>query len=130
MHVTALFAALLAPLYILLTLRVIGLRRSVKVALGPGDNEELLRRMRVHANFAENVPLALILLGLAESLQTPAIWLYVLGTLLLMGRLSHAYGVSQMKEVFAFRVTGMALTFTAIGLAAATCLALALGLKI
>jgi hypothetical protein len=35
-----------------------------------------------------------------------------------------------MQEFFSFRVTGMALTFTAIGLAAAMCLALALGVKV
>jgi uncharacterized protein len=31
---------------------------------------------------------------------------------LLVGRLSHAYGVSQQRENFTFRVTGMVLTFT------------------
>ncbi len=126
MPITALFAALLAPLYIILTVRVIGTRRAAKVALGDGDNAMLMRRTRVQANFAENVPLALILIGLAESLHAPAFWLYVVGALLLLGRLSHAYGVSQMTEVFAFRVTGMALTFASIGLGAATCLVLAL----
>ena len=124
MPITALFAALLAPLHILLTLRVIGARRAAKVAMGDGGDGLLMRRMRVHGNFAEQVPIALILLGLAESLQAPAIVLFCAGACLLIGRLSHAYGVSQMKETFSFRVTGMMLTFAAIAIAAATCLIL------
>ena len=68
MPVTALYAALLAPLFILLAVRVIRSRREAKVAVGDGGDKALLRRMRVHANFAEYVPLALILMALAESL--------------------------------------------------------------
>ena len=39
-------------------------------------------------------------------------FMHALGTGLLVGRLSHAYGVSQQRENFAFRITGMTLTFT------------------
>lgn len=42
----------------------------------------------------------------------------------MIGRLSHAYGVSQLKEDFRFRITGMVLTFTVIAVAAITLLAL------
>jgi uncharacterized membrane protein YecN with MAPEG domain len=69
MPITALFAGLLAPLYIVLALRVIGLRRSAGVALGDGGDPWLTRRMRVHANFAEYAPFTLLLMGLAESLH-------------------------------------------------------------
>jgi uncharacterized membrane protein YecN with MAPEG domain len=82
----------------------------------------LLRRMRVHANFAEYVPLALLLMALAESLQTWPWLLHLLGLVLLMGRLSHAYGVSQPRENFSFRVFGMEATLSVIGAAAAACL--------
>lgn len=50
--------------------------------------------MRVHANFAEYVPLALLLIFLVES--------------------SHAFGVSGDPENFRFRIFGMALTFSAL----------------
>jgi hypothetical protein len=44
-----------------------------------------------------------------------ASWLlHGMGCLLIAGRLSHAYGVSQLRESFAFRVAGMAMTFTVI----------------
>ena len=125
MPITALVAALLAPLYILLTFRVINVRRTAKVAIGDGGDSTLVRRMRVHANFAENVPFTLLLMGLSESLGAPRTILYLIGACLMLGRLSHAYGVSQTKEIFTFRITGMILTMAATLIAAATCASLA-----
>lgn len=68
--------------------------------------------MRAHANFAEYVPLCLVLLGIAEIQSTLPIVVHILGSVLVLGRLLHSYGVSQTKENFRFRVVGMALTFT------------------
>jgi len=78
--------------------------------------------MRVQANFAEYVPFALLLMALAESLHTWTWFLHLLGLALLLGRLSHAYGVSQSTETFSFRISGMAATFAVIGAAAASCI--------
>lgn len=124
MPITALYASLLALVFIVLSVRVIGTRRGAKVRLGDGGNEALLRRMRVHANFAEYTPLCLILLGLAESLAAPGWLLHAAGAAFLAGRLAHAYGVSQVREPFAFRVGGMMATFSVIGVLVATCLVL------
>jgi uncharacterized membrane protein YecN with MAPEG domain len=44
--------------------------------------------------------------------------LHGLGLLLLVGRLSHAYGVSQERENFRFRVSGMMATFATLTVAA------------
>lgn len=122
MPITALYAGLLAPLLVLLSIRVIRQRRGAKIAVGDGGDMILLRGMRVQANFAEYVPFALLLMALAESLQTRAWLLHVLGLVLLVGRLSHAYGVSQKQESFGFRVSGMVATFTVIGFAAFACI--------
>jgi uncharacterized membrane protein YecN with MAPEG domain len=121
MPITALYAGLLAPLFIFLSMRVIRRRRGAKVAVGDGGDMALLRRMRVHANFAEYVPFALLLMALAENLGTWPWLLHLLGLVLLAGRVAHAYGVSQPKETFAFRVGGMMATFAMIGAAAAAC---------
>jgi uncharacterized membrane protein YecN with MAPEG domain len=51
---------------------------------------------------------------LAELQAAPALLVHALGLCLLMGRVLHAHGVSQTKEQFAFRITGMAMTFTAL----------------
>jgi uncharacterized protein len=121
MEITALYAGLLAPLFILLSVRVIGARRNAKVGVGDGGNPALLRRMRVHANFAEYVPFALLLMALAENLGVWTWLIHVMGITLLAGRLSHAYGVSQQPEVFKFRIFGMAATLTVIGSASTLC---------
>ena len=97
-------------------------RRDARVALGDGGDRELLRRMRVHANFAEYTPIALILIGLAESLRVNSMLLHGLGAAFVIGRLSHAWGVSQQKETLAFRQAGMLTTFTVIIVAALACL--------
>ena len=122
MPITALYASLLAPLFLLLASRVIRTRRGARVAVGDGGDAVLARRMRVHANFAEYVPLALLLLALAESLGTHAWLLHGLGLALLGGRIAHARGMSQARETFAFRVAGVVTTFWMLGLAAAACL--------
>jgi uncharacterized membrane protein YecN with MAPEG domain len=72
----------------------------------------MLRAMRVHANFSEYVPLALFLIYLTLLQGASDFIIHFLMLTLFVGRISHAYGVSQTKENFFFRVSGMALTFT------------------
>ena len=105
---------------------MIAARRATRVAVGDGADPVLVRRMRVHANFAEYVPFALVLMGLAEGLGAAAWLISAIGAVLLVARLSHAWGMSQPREVLAFRSVGMVGTFTAILVAAGTCLVLAL----
>jgi uncharacterized membrane protein YecN with MAPEG domain len=126
MPITAFYAALLALLFMVLSFRTIQQRRSAKVELGTGEDAELLRRYRVHANFAEYVPLALVLLGLAESLKAPHALLHLAGFTLLSGRVVHAYGLSQTSHILRLRIIGMILTFGAITLTAVVCLVLAM----
>ena len=40
--------------------------------------------------------------------------IHAYGVMLIAGRLSHAWGVSRVKEQFGYRVFGMAMTFTVI----------------
>lgn len=122
MPITALYAGLLTPLFLILSLRVIRQRRDARVALGPGEDAELLRRMRVHANFAEYTPFTLVCMALAEVSTTPAAVLHTAGLLLLVGRYVHAYGVSRSPERIPVRVLGMVATFAAITIAGAACL--------
>jgi uncharacterized membrane protein YecN with MAPEG domain len=114
MHILPLYAALLGLLFFYLSVRTIGLRRRLKIGVGFKENEEMLRAMRVHSNFAEYVPLTLLLICFVE-VQGAQPWLvHGLGALLLVGRCVHAHGMSQMNEKFVFRVSGMAMTFTAL----------------
>lgn len=126
MNIIPLYAALLALLFIYLSAQTIKVRRRVRVAVGDGGNSEMLRAMRVHANFAEYVPFTLVLLGMLE-LQASLAWvLHALGVLLLVARCSHAYGVSQSDENFRFRVLGMMGTFSTMGVAAGLLVAMPL----
>ena len=124
LSITAFYAALLAVLFLFLSVRVIGWRRERRVEFGHGEDIELLRRMRVHANFDEYVPFTLLLMALAESMAPPHLLLHLAGLLLVAGRLLHAYGVSQSPAVMRYRIWGMWLTFIALGLAALICLSL------
>ena len=118
MHTTAIYASLLALLFLYLSFCVIRLRRSVQVGVGDGGDKLLQRAIRVHGNFAEYVPFALLLIGIAEFNGLGAIWLHLMGVALLAGRALHAYGVSKPKEDLRIRVAGMVLTFSVLLLGA------------
>ncbi|MEE8253147.1 MAG: MAPEG family protein [Alphaproteobacteria bacterium] len=126
MAITAFYAALLGLFFVFLSFRVIGWRRLKSVELGHGEDSELLRRMRVHANFAEYVPFTLLLMAIAESMTAPRPLIHVAGLILIAGRLMHAYGLSQTPHILRLRVGGMILTFTALALSAIICLSLSL----
>jgi uncharacterized membrane protein YecN with MAPEG domain len=114
MRILPLYASLLALLFVALSIRTLRLRRSLRIAIGDSGNTAMLRAMRVHSNFAEYVPLSLVLIFIAESQAAHPYFIHALGLALLIGRVSHAYGVSQSKENYAFRVFGMAMTLTTI----------------
>lgn len=111
MPATPLYAALLGLMFIALSIRTIGLRRRFRVALGDGRKTLLQRAMRVNANFAEYVPLALLLIYFVELHDGPRLHIHLLGGALIGGRVLHAWGVSQEQENFRYRTAGMALTF-------------------
>ncbi|MEM7501854.1 MAG: MAPEG family protein [Pseudomonadota bacterium] len=110
--ITPLYASILALLCIALSVRTLNLRRRFGVAIGPGDEPLLARAVRAHGNFTEYVPLSLLLLLLLDLESNRDVLLHSLGLMLVVGRTLHAYGVSQVREDFRFRVAGMALTFT------------------
>ena len=127
MTVTPVYAGILALLFVGLSMRVIALRRGARVGLGDGGNRLLMRRMRVQANFAEYVPLCLLLMAFAELQGAPAWVLHGIGTVLLAGRLIHSTGVSREPEPTGFRTVGMVMTFVSLNCAAIVVLVLAIG---
>lgn len=106
------YASLLALLFIFLSVKVVRLRRTLRTSIGDAGDKRLLRAIRVHSNFAEYTPLALVLLLALELQVANYLVLHILGITLVTGRLLHAYGVSQTNEHLKFRVAGMACTFT------------------
>ncbi len=92
--ITALYAAILAIIGVGLSLYVSTNRGRYKVAIGDGGNQQMQLAIRRHANFAESVPLALIVMALAEAGGLSATWMHITGGILLASRLIHPFGLS------------------------------------
>lgn len=125
--VTALYGALNAMLNLLLAYRVTHLRRRHRVSIGAGEAPELLVAIRAHANNAEYVPLALVILLVTELCGGASAWLHVLGGGLLLARVAHALGLGR-RPPNPLRWGGTALTFTCIAVNAGYLLYLRFGI--
>lgn len=124
MAIISFYASVLAVFYISLTVNAVRLRRKHGIARGFGNNEELTRAVRAHGNFSEYTPFALVLFFLAERNEAPVWFMHAVCLLLVIGRLTHAYGILVMENPenettsLKGRIAGMAMTLSAIGLSA------------
>jgi uncharacterized protein len=121
MFVTPLYAGLLALWFLVLSWRVIQRRRS-GIYLGDGGDQAMLRVIRGHANFAEYVPLALLLMGMLEVSHFSIYVLHALGIVLLVARLLHGYALSFTDRFLFGRLWGSTLTFIVLGIEAVLCI--------
>lgn len=109
-------------LLVLLVLAVMTVRARVqhKVIMGDGNNPQMTRAMRAHANASEYIPagsvglLALALLPLADGGQigTQTVLVHVAGAGLLAGRVLHGIGLSAGDRNLG-RMLGTMLTWAA-----------------
>jgi len=107
---SSIYFGLLGLLLVVLSLRVVQLRFRHKVEIGDGGVSELQRAIRAHANFIEYVPIALLLILMADLVGHQKWVVHVLGILLLIGRLAHAYGFTTRPGLSLGRGVGVALT--------------------
>jgi len=121
MTVTALYAGLVGLWILFLGFAVMRLRRRHDVSTGDGGVRALELAIRAHGNACEYIPIALILMALAEGMGAPARVLQVLGLMLVAGRLLHGSYFLAGARSLNQRVAGMLLTIGMIG-------ALAIGL--
>jgi len=110
MMVTLVTAGCCGLLYFILSLRVVQLRQAHKVTIGDGGHDPLLSRIRAHANFAEYVPIILILMGLIEMRTGTTELLTATGIVLFLIRIAHALGMARPAPN-AFRIVGAAGTW-------------------
>ncbi len=110
-YITAFYAALGALLVVLLAFRVVRQRLHARVGVGVGSDPVLERRVRIHANAVENLPLALLLLLLLELLLFQPWLLHLFGAGLLLGRILHAWGLSTSAGTSPSRFSGALLTW-------------------
>jgi uncharacterized membrane protein YecN with MAPEG domain len=109
--ITALYTGLLSILFIVLSVVVVSLRVKHRVTIGTGNVPALERAIRIHANFAEYVPLALLLLMLCEINQGAPHMLHSYGVALVFARLSHILGLSMTSRPNPGRFIGATLTW-------------------
>lgn len=109
--ITGLYAACLTLLYLVLAVRIIRLRWKHRVGIGSGNAEDLQAAVRVHGNFIEYVPLALILMAAVESSGVANGLLHGIGIALVAVRISHAIGLTKTVGVSLPRSIGVLGTF-------------------
>ena len=110
-------AAAAAIINIWLSLRIGAVRRSHKVSVGDGGIEALSRRMRAQLNFAENVPVVLVLIAGIELTGMGTTWLpYVAGAFML-GRVAHGFGMDGGTMQWGRMVGTLVTLLTQLGLA-------------
>lgn len=107
---SAIYVAIHGLLAVVLTVRVILYRVKSSITAGDGGNAGLAQAIRAHANFAEQVPMALLLIVLAEMLGTPAAMIHALGAVLVIARLFNAVGLSRSLGPTMPRQSGAGLT--------------------
>jgi hypothetical protein len=108
--ITLTIAGAAAILHVWLSLRVSRLRRPLKIGVGDGGNEVLARRMRAHGNFAENMPILLVLVGFIELATGGDLWLWGAAIAFIVARIAHAFGMDR-PGANPLRVAGIAVSW-------------------
>lgn len=88
--ITLTYAAILGLGMAVLSIRVPMRRGQLDVPFGDGGDEALATRIRAFGNFAEYVPMILLLMALAEGSGASATVLHASGAGLVLSRLVHA----------------------------------------
>jgi len=112
--ITGFYLAILALIFLVLGLQVSRLRRGNHVLFGDGDNRELRSAIRAHANFAEYVPIIVLMVALLEISGLPASRVHLLMGTLLVARLMHPLGMYVGPRTLQFqiyRIGGSSLTW-------------------
>ena len=115
MHIAPYIAAF-GFLTIFHAIQVIRLRWKHRVPLGSGGNLELERMIRVHGNHSEYVPMGLILLFALEYMEAPVLFIHLVGTTFLIGRIFHGIGLGRSPGPSKERVVGMIVSLTSLAL--------------
>ena len=124
--ITGFYLGILALLYVVLGLQVSRLRRGNRVVFGDGDNIKLRSAIRAHGNFAEYVPVIVLLVAILEMSGMPTARVHLLMGMLLVARLLHPLGMYVGPRTMQFRICRVGgILLTLIVLLAAALMALA-----
>jgi uncharacterized membrane protein YecN with MAPEG domain len=115
--ITLTVAGAAALLHLWIGLRVARLRQAFKVSIGDGGNEALVRRIRAHANYGENMPIFVILIGLLELAGANGNILWAAAILFILARICHAFGMDRPSPSRLRMIGSMTTGLLLIGLA-------------
>ena len=121
MFVTPLYAGILTIWFGVLCVRVVGLRRR-GIPFGDNGDVGVIRIVRAQANFAEYVPLALLMMALLEVGHRSIYLLHALGIALVVARVLHGLALSFGWQTRFGRVSGAAITIVVLMIEALLCL--------
>jgi uncharacterized membrane protein YecN with MAPEG domain len=93
LSVAPIYALPVAFICLVLWMRVSSIRADKGISFGDGGDATLLQRIRQHGNCSEWSSFVLILMILAEGMGASSTWLHVSGSLLLIGRIAHPFGL-------------------------------------
>ena len=112
LSISVLYAAAFAVLLVIMGADVALLRMRLRIALqGLGSDKRLNRAIRIHGNFAEYVPLSVVLLILMEIKGAGPAVLHGTGGILLVSRLAHWAGLKRSSGPTFARRSGIVVTF-------------------
>ena len=99
---------------LVLSILVVRARVATQTDIGDGGKPAMAGPLRAHANNAEYVPMALLLMWALVTPLGSSIWLiHGVGAPLTIGRIVHAIGLSNSTGVGTMRFIGMILTWIA-----------------
>ena len=115
--IVALYAGLHGLILLWLAATVSRIRWRTGIWLGDGGSEELVRATRGLANFAEYVPLVLLMMLLLAGLGMPGYLLLVFGLTLTAARILHGLHFAGVLDTVVARQVGASVTFVVVLLA-------------
>jgi uncharacterized protein len=110
--ITPMYAALLGIILLALSIRVVAVVRAKGgVAYGDGGNAAFTAVLRGQQNFVEYVPLIVILIAFAEAGGCSAKWIHGMGSVLVIARAMHPFGLTDKPGINPWRFIGTNLTW-------------------
>jgi len=102
--ITAFYLAVLALLYVALSLQVIRLRLMNRAAFGDSGNIALRSAIRAHAHFAEYVPITTLMIAFLEAAGASTLRVHLLMGALVVARVLHPIGMYAAPTTWRFHI--------------------------
>ena len=122
LQITALYAGLLCIVGLTLAALVGRERGRTGASLGNSGDKRMIEAERRHMNWVEYVPFIILLLAIIELNGGPRWWLHALGSVLLVARIVHPFGIDHEHMMLWQRFVGIIGTFLVAVAAIATVL--------